>query len=630
MRKALLFATALCLAVTNMAQASTPTPLQAGNNISTRATEDGTVDHPFTLTEGENTVPAAAGKYYYQLNPSKTGFLKLSSDAALTGGQVRIYGNYIHAKNDNPAQVKGISEVGSFTTKMEIPYATSYTYYYVLIDKQQATDNEEKFNAEIEAYAPGQSEDTAIQLVSSEFPKSITLPEAEGTCYYSIDVAANTNKFLVVKSAADLSGNSCVALYPKDGYQQTAMENGVIRYALTGATAQTYILKVSSKESTPISLTVSYEDIQTGSLITLPKAATAGENTFDLDADTEYFSYTATQGGKLTLTVKDGASVTFPRGTGKWDGTYTATQEGNAYSIEAEKGTTYLIAVQGLSQGDTFTLSEDALQPGESKSNPIEITADTYTLGDNTSNLWLQYNATKDGVIEITCDADYTEGSGILLSMDGQEDREVLETDGTTATYKTKVYVMKGDVLYLQVMMAEANGKKITFTQRDYQEGESYTLPFVLEKGKSIEITSASEQAPVWIKVSLPAGETKLRYTGYMFASVYTSIQAIKNQEQTYLPSEDTTLPDGSYVTDYNISKEVSSDLYFEVKYVEGGTVTFSWVDGSTDGIGHAETTADNQTVIYTMGGTKVSQPSGKCVYIVKSNGKTKKVVVKK
>lgn len=630
MRKTLLFATALCLAVINMAQASTPTSLPAGNGISTRATESGTVDNPFTLVEGENTVPAAAGKYFYLLSPSKTGYLKLSSNAALTGGQVRIYGNYIHAKNDNPTLAKGSSEVGSFTTKMEVPYATASTTYFILVDKQQATDSEEKFNAEIEAYAPGQTEGTAIQLATSEFPKSVTLPEAEGTYYYSIDVPANTNKFLVVKSAADLSSSSSVSLYPKDGWQKTTMENGVIKYALTETSEKTYILQVVSKESTPISLTVSYEDIQTGALITLPKAATTGENTFDLDADTEYFSYTATQDGKLTVTVKDGASVTFPMGTGKWDGAYTATQEGNAYSIEAEKGTAYLIAVKGLSQNDTFTLSENVLQPGESKSNPIKITDDTYTLGDNTSNLWLQYTATKDGVIEITCDADYTEGNGILLSMDGQEDREVLETDGTTATYKTKVYVMKGDVLYLQVMMAEANGKKITFTQRDYQEGESYTLPFVLEKGKSINITSASQQAPVWIKVSLPAGETKLRYTGYMFASIYTSVQSIKNQEPTYLSSEDVTLPDGSYATDYNVSKEVAGDLYFEVKYAEGGIVTFSWVDDSTSGINRVETTDDSQVGIYTVGGIKVSQTSDQGVYIIKSNGKTKKVVVKK
>lgn len=89
------------------------------------------------------------------------------------------------------------------------------------------------------------------------------------------------------------------------------------------------------------------------------------------------------------------------------------------------------------------------------------------------------------------------------------------------------------------------------------------------------------------------------------------------------------TLPDGSYATDYNISKEVAGDLYFEVKYIEGGTV-FSWVDDSTSGIGRVETTDDSQASIYTVGGIKVSQTSDKGVYIIKSNGKTKKVVVKK
>ncbi len=631
MRKTLLFATALCLTFANMAQANIPSPLPAVNSTSTRASGSGTLDDPFTLTEGENTVPAAAGKYYYLLNPSKTGYLKITSDAALTGGQVRIYGNYIHAKNDNPSLAKGSSEVGSYQTTTEVPYATASTKYYILVDKQQATDSEDKFNAKIEAYAAGQSEGTAIQLDASEFPKSVTLPEAEGTYYYSIDVAANTNKYLSIKSAADLSSSSSVTLYPKGGYAKTAMENGVIKYALTEDEAMTYIVKVESKESTPITLNISYEDIQAGSLITLPKTATAGENTFDLDAETEYFAYTATLSGKLSVTVKDGATVSFPTGTGKWDSSYLTIQMENEFYIEAEKGTTYLLEISGLKQNDTFTVSEREFQPGESQTNPIEVTGDSYTLGDNTDELWLLYTAQKDGVVEVACDADYDENNFINLAMDNQDPIEVKETDGETTSYKAKVNVMKGDKIYIQVIMSDVEGKKITFTQRDYQEGESYTTPYVLEKGKSIQIASASQQAPVWVKVSLPVGDTKLRYTGgYMGCSIYNSISDIKNEYPTYIYPDEVELPDGGYATDYNLSKEEASDIYFKIYFIEGEPVNFSWVAEDASGIANIEADTDAPVSIYTIGGQKVNQISGSGVYVIKSNGKAKKVVIKK
>ena len=633
MRKKLLFTAALCLATSAMVQASNPTamPAEIGNAADATSAADGTVDHPFTLKDGENTVPAAAGKYYFLLSTTGTatesGFLEITSNATLTGGQVRAYGNYIHAKNDNPVLAKGLSTEGSYNLRVEIPYATKI--FYVIVDKKQATDTEDTFTSKMTGYQAGESEGTAIQL--TDFPKDLTMEKTEGTYYYSIDVPANSNKFLVITSSNDLSSGSSVSLYPKgNAYNAPTMQGKLLKSAVNNTNDQTYILKVvSANESNPISLNVAYKDIQAGELITMPKTATTGENTFDIDDDTEYFVYKATQDSKLTVTVKDGASVLFPKGTGKWDGNYTTIDD--TYSIEVTKGTEYLIKVTGLGKGDTFTITETTFQAGESMSNPIIMDGTTYTLGDNASNLWLQYNVTKDGVIEISCDAPYDDESGICVSKNGEEATSVLETNGIIYAYKSKVFVKQGDKLYFNVMMQNASGKTITLTPRDYTNGESYTAPIILDKGKNIDASNANYAAPVWVRVSLPEGENKFRYFGgELYFSAYSSIKNIEQDEQTNVRYGDVVeLPSGDYAQEFYITMEKAGDIYLKVTY-SSENVTMTWVDDATDGIDNIKAATNGNDSIYTIDGRKVNQISGNGVYIIKSNGNSKKVVVKK
>ena len=53
----------------------------------------GSLEMPFALNEGENKVPAEMGDYYFTYTPTKTGYLNISSDAVLAGGQVKVYSN---------------------------------------------------------------------------------------------------------------------------------------------------------------------------------------------------------------------------------------------------------------------------------------------------------------------------------------------------------------------------------------------------------------------------------------------------------------------------------------------------------------------------------------------------------
>ena len=51
----------------------------------------GSLEMPFALNEGENKVPAEMDDYYFTYTPTKTGYLNISSDAVLAGGQVKVY-----------------------------------------------------------------------------------------------------------------------------------------------------------------------------------------------------------------------------------------------------------------------------------------------------------------------------------------------------------------------------------------------------------------------------------------------------------------------------------------------------------------------------------------------------------
>ena len=65
------------------------------------------------------------------------------------------------------------------------------------------------------------------------------------------------------------------------------------------------------------------------------------------------------------------------------------------------------------------------------------------------------------------------------------------------------------------------------------------------------------------------------------------------------------------------------------IGYAEGNA-TLTFIDPTGSGISHIETATDSKPAIYTINGTKINSITGSGVYIIKSNGKTKKVVIKK
>lgn len=593
----------------------------------------GSLEMPFALNEGENKVPAEMGDYYFTYTPTKTGYLNISSDAVLAGGQVKVYTSL---SNITYQQVAASSKAGTYNVRVEIPYTGST--YYIVVNKLQDSAAEDVVKAEMQDYQPGETVNTAFEL--TELPVEKTLPSAKGTYYYKLTVPANTEKFVTVETGANLDAATSILFYNQQNgeYGAATVKDGLLKTYVGGQSYDiTYILKVTANEDNPLVFKVSYLDVEKGSLVTNPAEAVAGENEITVEG-TEYFKYTATKNGKLNVEVEPGVTVSFPRGTGQWDGEYNAINKGTDFFIEATAGTTYLIKVSGAEVGTTIYLEEKEFSAGESRTNPIVMESDEYTLTKaGAADLWLQYNVTEDGVLDFACDHGYNGGSDRIEIIKNQEPYGTTmmgtETVGNVSTtvFKGKVTVSKGDKLYIHCVLAgQVTGSKIKFTKHEAEPGETVTNPLVITKGMTVTITGASRSTPVWLKASLPAGKTTFRLSGYLMTSLYNSLEDAKNGANAEeVRTNYVQMPDGSYVYEFTKDMAEAGDVYFQ--FVDSyGATGFTWMGDDATGIWNIEAAGDNKVSIFKMDGTQVNQISGNGVYIIKSNGKTKKVVIKK
>lgn len=593
--------------------------------------KEGSFDMPYVLKEGENTIPAEAGKYYFSYALSKKGYLKITSDEKIAGGKLSVYRNQFNAKSETNAVVE--SAEGTFDVRTEI--ASIYGTYYVVVNKTTKTDNPSTFKMQMEDYQAGETAETAIPVAVSETATAVTLPGAKGKYFYTFTVPANTKKLLTVESPAALSeGTSAYVNTSAGTYGETKMENQIIKRDVNSTREQKYYLVVTSNESAPLTLNIRYADVEKGSLITEPKDAVLGKNTIDFNG-TEYYTYKATSNCKLAVTVEDGVTVTFPKNTSGY-GSYDTYQKGNTYSIQATKGTTYYIVFKNVKKGSTFTLAETKFDAGEVRENPIVMTEDSYTLGENASNLWLKYVVTKTGVIEFFCDAPFSLSNFIGIAKNNgkapvsmaeqiQDESTLDQAEPTRITrYHAVFSVKEGDALYIQVSIeGDATGKKLTFNQRASKPGETIDNPIELKKGETLDVSKASLNNPIWIKARLTKGTNEFQNVD---GGSFTPQQFCRLEDDgiTY-SGMPVTWEGNSFIKE----KTEEEDFIFMISYAEG-KAKVKFVDDNTSGISNIELVPDSAPVIYTINGTKINSITGSGVYIIKSNGKTKKVVIKK
>lgn len=615
---------------------------------------EGSFEMPFEMQEGDNTVPASHGEYWYTYTNTKTGYGVISSDNTLNGGNIKVYRSTYDVQNGQVyAQVEG-----GYDLRFEMPSVG--TTYYICITKVESSTDDETFTFTAEDYQPGDQESNPI--VIEQLPATgISTEAVGGTRYYAVNIPAGEHKFLNVAATSDIENESTtVAVYTEGNSYSATTGNSSVRAEVNGGEAgRRYIIRWISQESTPIIFDVSLEDINPGDLISEPIEASLGTNTIDA-AGTRYYTYTPTKNCKLVLTTEriETTASFYIFNYGGYP-PVTASNDGAEYTLSVTEGTQYYIQLDNAEAGETFTLAEADFEQGESRDNPIIVDNGTFTFGPETYvDYWLQYTADRDGKLVIECDVpyNYTERMQYGKSTDNYLSDMVMSSyDGSSSTtvYGAEVNAAEGDVFLVNLKMTSPHdGCKVTFKIRDFEAGEAASTAIELQKDETVSVPSVSRTAPMWYKVSLPEA-SKVTITadnfvsGYWYQGLESTTSSGEYMTFNYDYNEETN------VTTYTFTKDVTvaGDYYIMIDQCYGNTNMTLSVETSS-GIGSVETSSaislngntlnvnvDNADVrVYTLSGATVvsEKVSGsasfsldKGIYIVKINNTVKKVIVK-
>ena len=588
---------------------------------------EGSVDMPFTGKDGANTLPADYGKYYYSYTPQTTGFLTVSSDTELPGGTVAIY------DSKTSSTPLATSEQGTFNVRTEVAYTG--TTYYIVVDKVDGTDADETFNISMEAYKAGEKESNPI--VVENLPATETLEAAKGTFYYAVSVPANTSKFLTVKAEGDTDEYTTVSVYPEGNSWGGINGSNYVQLNVNNTYDTRYIIKWTTNESKPLSFTVAFKDIEAGDIITNPIQAVSGNNSINSNG-TKYYQYTATRDGKLSVELSDPEmSVSFPRGTGQYDGTYDPIISGITYSLEAESGVSYLITINNAKQGESFTLSETDFQIGETRENPITVEGNEYTIGKDQNNCWLKYTATKECQLTVDCDAPYNDNGSnqVYFGKENESMTGMVATRQDGSSYDNYFHGTKvlkaGEAILVHVQLTgNVEGYKVTFAEGELPEGMSVSKPYTVKVGETVSLPS---NTTVWVKADVTKGENVFVATASVRTILYSSLEDAQNETNGEYINYDTQY-DENWNPICTLKKTFDEDatVYFQiVGSYNDYTFTFQ-SDGKTTGINGIGNSTSTKTEVFGLNGVKIADSTNGLangVYILRQNGKAKKIVIK-
>lgn len=586
----------------------------------------GSLDVPFALNEGENVVPKEAGTYYYTYTPSTLGYLVTSSEATMSG-QMTYYPD-LNSLSYNYSST--IAPTGSFNLRVEIPYQLT-SPCYIVIKRTADAEADQTFTATMEAYKQGDKE--ANPFVIESLPSTQTLPTATGTYYYSVTLPATTDQFLSVQATGDVASGTRVYVY-KSGESKTygsAQGNSGARLALNTTEPTTYLISwTASGETTPITFNVQLDGIEPGDTYGNPIQAVVGDN--NVTASTaKYYQYTATKTGKLTVAATDKMTVSFPKGESVYAGEYETTQTGHTYKIDITAGTTYIIKVVGAEPGTAFTLSEDAYAAGEDRTTALDLTETGAYTFDSTpvTSIWFMLTAKAQDVVEASTDIAYNGAYTVEFGKSSdyylkQIVKTSYESGEAVTRYEGMTVVSEGDVCYLHLSLGGSvlTGKKVTLTERDFQEGEDASKPILLTDGSSVTIGDASYDTPRWFKFTLKdAEEYTLKASGYVGGTIYNSYEDTSNEYGGTSAYFVTDYTDGS---SYYTAKATDGDYWLAItSNYDNATLALS-VKADANAIHNVEAPIQNDAAYYTLQGIRVEHPQ-KGIFI--HNGR--KVIIK-
>ena len=562
----------------------------------------GSEDMPFNLVIGENTVPDSVGTYYYTWNNDTiTGYATIEGTAS-DGTTLTVY--------ESSYYDYGYSETsGNFDCNWELYYEDCD--YIIVVEKTEATDNEETFTFSARAYDPGETEDNPIEVEltadatsydgvvpggTSAYYYTVTcdsLNETDTVVIYAYVTSELSSSWTTMTLSEESSGSSWwSASNNAPGWGSSNSSSGTYAVSLVCTAGDTYTFTWSSYEDDSITFKLEAREYTDGDDIDNALTAVEGSNTVPENMyGTVYYAYTPSQYGKLTINV-NGTHLTPSVYENDENTSVDCDSEGDSiYTCEVDTANIYYIEFSETFANDVFTLSIGEYGEGEKRGTAIslnDLENNLYVINDSTpANAWFKYIVENgDNVVDISTSLIGVTNSYALYGYTNDSEsgwlvRTRYYDEAGTSSYNVEAArndYETGDTVYLYIYSSTAfsTGDSIWVEERDAEEGETAANPYELTvNGDSLFVgrVPSSNTVPVWIKVGLGVGTDTLHFTNN-----YTYFYLYEGEESALEDIEDSATY--AYDTQYMYTIEVEEQEYYYLK-IEGSTIRYMWATGS-------------------------------------------------
>lgn len=595
-------------------------------------------DYPFIISGTTAEIPAKAGKYYYEVTGTESGYCVISSDITDFDGSVS-FGQSISSSMTTMAD-------GSFDIRQ---YATKGGHYYIIVDKKSDTAEPQQFNV---IFQTAQPYDKASEGELIDFDTDVKLPPYAGTYYYRVKVPEGAYVLKATTTQAFTDSKSQLSLYRAGS--STVIYIGEPDIVCEVEANTEYIIKVIVQEGDKRNdLKVTLNKLQQGDGASDPFIAVVGKNVLPA-GDSKYYLYEAQKTSWVVLTPAD-ASINYPSVQRLQSDKYpsltslTLLKNGDSYRFEAESGEKYLIRFTKVKEATSFELAIVDYGKGETIEDPFEVTSNTLTIPTAPATYYWNYVPEKVGKLRITTDFAYdvvsspTRANSVsLLNAANGQVLASLPVDYTAEVFNPATCNVNAGQNYIirVVSVSEQEGKTISLELGELDPGETYGNAIEIVPDKvPYEYTFAKNSngfsGATWYSIELQAGELSLYSTSSFTFRIYKENEANDYNTMNYnfyassfwspdysvryygTNKANVTEPGKYYIAAYYNYSDVTA--LFEGSAVRTDLSAINSVD---------EDNTDAPVEYFDLSGRKVANPvSG--LYIKRQGTKTTKVIIR-
>jgi len=443
--------------------------------------KDGDFEQPFDISSASVDMGSDARTVWAVFTPTIAGEATVSgANGIVTGIKVfdsKYNANYYLTYGYDTTSASAEGNTVSFAAK------ANQTYYIAATKVSSPMGN--TLSGSVREYEEGEVCSKPIDATAS--PYTATVAAGASVWYKVATLAAGSYKKLSVvtdENASLVYGYNYYSYGTTQYYSQLGSYTGSNEFSIgTNYNDGDHVICVTNNGTSEISVQFTVSDYTPGEVATNPIELELGK-TYTINGDGDrYYSYTFTGGETIAFELGEGLSVS--------PNSYfygIAAVDGNKFLYNYDYSSTFVFVVKGGKDGDTFNFVEGQLPVGSTQSNPL-IVDGTYTFDANTTEIWVQYTATEDGSLKVSCNVPYDWNNTIRYFLNDNY-QGYLDNNNV---YNRIIDVVAGDkVLVGAKLNAASEGCQIKFEPYVPEEGESAKYAIMLYNGDEFVVPAGT------------------------------------------------------------------------------------------------------------------------------------------